>query len=58
MLIDSPELGGAMCVWLTKERRDWLSGRFLDARWDVDELEAKRDEIVSKDLLKFRMAFS
>ena len=49
------ELAGAVCVWLTKERRDWLSGRYIDSRWDFDELERKKDQIVEHDLLKFRM---
>jgi NAD(P)-dependent dehydrogenase (short-subunit alcohol dehydrogenase family) len=56
-LIDSPELCGAFCVWLTKDggKRDWLSGRLLSANWDADELEARKDEVVEKDLLKFRL---
>jgi len=42
-------------VWLSKEPRTWASGRFINAKWDVDELEAQADEIVEKDKLKFRM---
>jgi len=49
------ELPGGFAVWLTKERRDWLSGRFLNANWNVEELEAKREEIVSRDLLRMRL---
>jgi hypothetical protein len=55
VLIDTVDLGGGLCVWLTKERRGWLNGRWIDARWDVDELERRKDEIVEKDYLKFRM---
>lgn len=44
-----------MLVWLTRERRDWLSGRFVISTWDMDELLAKKDEIVREDKLKFRM---
>jgi hypothetical protein len=55
VLIDDVGLGGAFCVWLTKERREWLSGRWLDARWDVEELERRKEDILEKDLLKFRM---
>jgi len=40
---------------LTKERRDWLNGRYLAVTWDVDELSAMKEEIVNKDLLKFKM---
>jgi len=56
LLIDDVGLAGGFCVWLTKEKRDWLSGRYLDSKWDMDELLSKKDEIVSKDLLKLRLA--
>lgn len=52
---DSPELPGAFCVWLTKERRDWLNGRYLSAGWDVGELEAKKEDIVNQNLLTLTM---
>lgn len=55
MFIDSSALAADSLVWLTKERRDWLSGRFFSANWDVVELEAKKDEIVNGDKLKVRM---
>ncbi|KAK4541523.1 hypothetical protein LTR36_007969 [Oleoguttula mirabilis] len=56
---DSPDLCGAFCVWLTKDgsQRHWLSGRLVSATYDVEELETKKDEIVEKDLLKFRLAY-
>jgi hypothetical protein len=44
-----------MAVWLAKEPRPWLSGRYVAANWDVDELEAQKDEIVKKDKLIFHM---
>lgn len=34
---------------------NWLSGRYLSAKWDVDELSEKRKEIVQGDLLKASM---
>ncbi|KAL9079174.1 MAG: hypothetical protein Q9157_001925 [Trypethelium eluteriae] len=55
MAVDSEELCGAFLVWLTKERREWLSGRYLSANWDVEELESKKDAIIGGDLLKTRM---
>jgi len=55
VLIDDVNLCGGLCVWLCKERREWLSGRWIDARWDLEELEKRKDEIVEKDLLTFRM---
>lgn len=54
-LTEDVELAGSVCVWLTKERREWLSGRYIDSRWDFEELERKKDLIVENDLLKFRM---
>ncbi|KAF2638789.1 NAD(P)-binding protein [Massarina eburnea CBS 473.64] len=55
LLSDDEGLAGAMCVWLSKEKRGWLSGRYVSCNWDVDELEGKKDEIVNSDKLKFRM---
>ncbi|KAK5075046.1 hypothetical protein LTS08_001871 [Lithohypha guttulata] len=48
-------LVGGFCTWLTHTRKEWLSGRYLSVHWDVNELEAKKEEIVEKDALKFRM---
>ncbi len=55
ILIDSPELPADAMVWLVKEKREWLSGRWVSVCWDVEEMEARKAEIVEKDLLKFRM---
>ncbi|RAO67400.1 uncharacterized protein BHQ10_003412 [Talaromyces amestolkiae] len=54
-LIDTPELAAGFIVWLTKGQRAWLSGRYLSATWDVDELESMRYDIVQNDKLKNRM---
>lgn len=53
--IDDPGLCGAMCVQLSLGNHAWLSGRFVWANWDLDELELMKDEIVQQDKLKFRM---
>lgn len=60
VLVDEPSLCGAFCVWLTKDTKEtrWLSGRFLSARWDVEELMGKKEEVIEKDLLKMRMTVS
>ena len=55
-LIDDVGLCGGVCVWLTREKRDWLSGRYVDSRWDFEALESKREQIVREDLLKLRLA--
>lgn len=55
VLTDDISLPGGFLTWLTKERREWLGGRYVAATWDVDELEKMKDEIVAEDKLKFRM---
>lgn len=56
--VDDPELCGAWCVWMTKEKGkySWLSGRFVSANWDVEEFEARKKEVVDGDLLKMKVA--
>ncbi|KAF9773579.1 hypothetical protein IL306_008588 [Fusarium sp. DS 682] len=55
-LNDTVELAADTIVWLSRERRDWLSGRFITVNWDMEELESKRQGILQGNLLKFRMA--
>ncbi|ESZ95186.1 hypothetical protein SBOR_4417 [Sclerotinia borealis F-4128] len=59
-LVDSVDLCGGFCVWLSKNINDlkWLNGRFLDARWDVDELLGRKEDVVEKDLLKWDLRTS
>ena len=52
LLIDTPELAAHTLLWLVKERREWLAGRYISCLWDVDELLSKKDEIVQGDKLK------
>ncbi|KAI3320001.1 NAD(P)-binding protein [Xylariaceae sp. AK1471] len=52
---ETAALTGDSMVWLAKKRREWLSGRFVSVTWDMQELEQKREEIVSKDSLKLRL---
>jgi hypothetical protein len=33
-----------------------LSGRYVSACWDMEELEKKKGEIIKGDLLKMRLA--
>lgn len=46
--LDSPELAGAFAVYLTTERAKYLNGKYASVNWDIEELEARREEIVSK----------
>ncbi|KAJ4344473.1 uncharacterized protein N0V89_012215 [Didymosphaeria variabile] len=55
LLIDTVELPGGFCVWLSAAERKWLSGRYLAAPWDVEKLEQMRMEIVDGDKLKARI---
>ena len=52
-----PEIAGDTIAWLAGERREWLGGRYVSCPWDMEELVARRDEIVAEDKLKLRMAF-
>ncbi|KAH6656108.1 hypothetical protein BKA67DRAFT_255623 [Truncatella angustata] len=54
-LTDSPELAASTAAWLSSERRDWLSGRYLSATWDMEEVLSRQDEIVQGDKLKVRL---
>lgn len=54
---DRPDIAANTIAWLAAERRDWLGGRYVDCPWDMEELIAKKDEIVAEDKLKMRMAF-
>ncbi|KAL3483883.1 hypothetical protein BJX62DRAFT_249073 [Aspergillus germanicus] len=48
---DTFELVGAVGVWVASGDKSFLSGRYLSINWDVEELEARREDIVQKDLL-------
>jgi len=38
-------------VYLTTERAKYLNGKYSSVSWDVGELEARREDIVSKGFL-------
>ncbi|VDB85695.1 unnamed protein product [Peniophora sp. CBMAI 1063] len=50
-LTEKPELVSAVLLALTSGRLDWLSGRFFDSRWDIDEVEQLKEKILAKDAL-------
>ena len=52
---DTPEMSAVMAVWLAREKRPWLNGRYVASNWDTNELETKMEEIEQGDKLKFRM---
>jgi len=59
--IDSPFLAGGMAVWFASELNDpsvdraWLGGRYISAVWDIDELLQRKEDILTKDLLRLRL---
>ncbi|KAJ5707560.1 hypothetical protein N7488_007361 [Penicillium malachiteum] len=55
VLLDKPQLVGGLAVWVSSGDRKYLSGRWLTANWDVEEIEKRKDEIVQKNLLKYRI---
>jgi NAD(P)-dependent dehydrogenase (short-subunit alcohol dehydrogenase family) len=50
-LHDTVELAAAGAVWMCSGDKKYLSGRYVSVNWDVDELEARREEIVRDNLL-------
>jgi NAD(P)-dependent dehydrogenase (short-subunit alcohol dehydrogenase family) len=48
---DTAGLCGGTAVWLASGDRHFLSGRYVAANWDVEELEARKEEIVRENLL-------
>jgi NAD(P)-dependent dehydrogenase (short-subunit alcohol dehydrogenase family) len=48
---DSPELLGGLGVWLATENAAFLSGKYVEVNWSVDELMERKDEIVKEGKL-------
>jgi NAD(P)-dependent dehydrogenase (short-subunit alcohol dehydrogenase family) len=51
-LIDEPNLAAATMVRIVSGSEDWLSGRYISANWDLDEVAMLRNRIVEDDALK------
>jgi hypothetical protein len=52
---ETAELPADTVVWLTAEKRAWLGGRYVNATWDMEQLEEKKDAIVKGDKLKVKL---
>jgi NAD(P)-dependent dehydrogenase (short-subunit alcohol dehydrogenase family) len=52
---DTPELSGAVAVWLATEAATFLTGRYVTLNWAVDELLALKEEITGSDALKLKV---
>lgn len=57
VMTDTPELCGDTVVYLTSDKKGWLSGRYINVTWDMPELIAQREEIVAGDKLKIRLVY-
>ena len=55
IFVETPELCADTLAFLTKEKREWLAGRYINVTWDMPEFLEKEKEIAGTDKLKVRM---
>ncbi len=55
VFVETPDLSADTVVYLIREKRDRLAGRYINCTWDMLELMEQKDEIVKGDKLKVRM---
>jgi hypothetical protein len=55
-LLDIATLSGALAVWLSSPQADFLSGRLIDARWDMEQVVAQKEEIIKGNWLKISVS--
>ena len=48
-------LAAGTTVYLSMPRANFLSGRFVYSNWDMEKLEARKDEITKSDTFKTRL---
>ncbi|VDB92024.1 unnamed protein product [Peniophora sp. CBMAI 1063] len=53
---DSLEFGAAMYLWITGRNAEFLNGRYIQASWDLNEVLAKKEEILRDNLLVTKLA--
>ncbi|OCL02477.1 NAD(P)-binding protein [Glonium stellatum] len=53
--MDHIDLSGHFCLWLVSSEANFLRGKFVWVNWDVDELKARKEEILSTDLLDTKL---
>jgi NAD(P)-dependent dehydrogenase (short-subunit alcohol dehydrogenase family) len=56
-LIDTVDLAAGTCLYLATPRADYLRGRYVSSNWDLEAVEAKKEEIVRMDMLKTKVSF-
>jgi hypothetical protein len=57
VFVETPELSADSVVFLTREKREWLGGRYVNVTWDMPELIGMKDRIVEGDKLKVKLDF-
>ncbi|TVY44024.1 Short chain dehydrogenase, partial [Lachnellula subtilissima] len=48
---DSPGLSGSWTLFLSTPRAEWMRGGIISVNWDLEEMEAHKDQIVRDNLL-------
>ncbi|KAI0102208.1 NAD(P)-binding protein [Nemania sp. FL0031] len=48
---DSPALTGSWTLFLSTPRAEWMRGGIVSVNWDIEEMEAHKDQIVRDNLL-------
>ncbi|OTA81833.1 hypothetical protein M434DRAFT_85137 [Hypoxylon sp. CO27-5] len=48
---DSAALSGSWTLFLSTPRAEWLRGSLVSVNWDIEEMEAHKDQIVGENLL-------
>jgi hypothetical protein len=49
---DSPALVGGTAVWLCSGKAHFLSGRYVNSNWSMDDLLEREEEIEASNKLK------
>lgn len=52
---DTPELAGAVIVWLCSAEAEFMNGRYMSTNWDVVEMVRRKGDIVEGNELKVQI---
>lgn len=55
VVVETPQLSADTIIYLVKEKRQWLAGRYINCTWDMPQIMAMKEDIVKGDKLKVRM---
>ena len=48
--LDDPMLTGGLTLFLSTPRAEWMRGCMMSVNWDIEEMEAHKDEIIQDKL--------